>query len=69
MQFFIQSISRLIKLNLLAISLLFTSGKAMTQEIKKMKITELDSYIHRSDHPLIVNFWATFCMPCIKEIP
>jgi thiol-disulfide isomerase/thioredoxin len=23
----------------------------------------------RSDHPLIVNFWATFCVPCNKEIP
>jgi thiol-disulfide isomerase/thioredoxin len=39
------------------------------QEIKKMKITELETYIRQSDHPLIINFWATFCVPCVKEIP
>ena len=25
--------------------------------------------IKESKTPLIVNFWATFCIPCIKEIP
>ena len=37
--------------------------------IQKIKIIDLESYIAKSDHPLIVNFWATFCVPCIKEIP
>jgi thiol-disulfide isomerase/thioredoxin len=39
------------------------------QEIKKIKIGELKSYIDKSDHPLIINFWATYCLPCIHEIP
>lgn len=37
--------------------------------IKKIRITDLEKTIAQSDHPLIVNFWATFCMPCNKEIP
>jgi thiol-disulfide isomerase/thioredoxin len=37
--------------------------------IQKIKITDLESYIAGSDHPLIINFWATFCVPCNKEIP
>jgi thiol-disulfide isomerase/thioredoxin len=37
--------------------------------VQKIKITELQDYIAKSDHPLIINFWATFCVPCNKEIP
>jgi thiol-disulfide isomerase/thioredoxin len=37
--------------------------------VQKMKITDLQDFIAHSDHPLIINFWATFCVPCNKEIP
>ena len=37
--------------------------------VQMVRITDLQEYISRSDHPLIVNFWATFCVPCNKEIP
>ena len=37
--------------------------------VQKMKITDLQELIATSDHPLIINFWATFCAPCNKEIP
>lgn len=39
------------------------------QSIRKVRITDLENTIAGSDHPLIVNFWATFCAPCNKEIP
>jgi thiol-disulfide isomerase/thioredoxin len=39
------------------------------QDVKKIKITELEKTIAEAKTPLIVNFWATICKPCIEEIP
>ena len=40
-----------------------------SQGVRKIKVTELQKTIEESKTPLIVNFWATFCLPCIEEIP
>ena len=39
------------------------------QEISKWKIENLDQYIRESEGILVINFWATFCKPCVAEIP
>lgn len=39
------------------------------QEIKSVKITEVEKIIIESKTPLIVNMWATWCKPCIEELP
>lgn len=39
------------------------------QSIQKMKAEELHTYISKSDKPLIVSFWATWCASCNEEIP
>ena len=39
------------------------------QSIPSWKITKLQKYIDNTDSILVVNFWATFCKPCIKELP
>jgi len=52
------------------IVLFFFFGISMhSQEVKAVKVTELSKTISESKTPLIVNFWATFCVPCIQEIP
>ena len=40
-----------------------------SQTIAKWKIEDLEQYISNSDTPTIINFWATYCIPCLKEIP
>jgi thiol-disulfide isomerase/thioredoxin len=54
---------------LLIILFLFLSVALNAQQIKKIRIADLEKTIAESKTPLIVNFWATFCIPCIKEIP
>jgi thiol-disulfide isomerase/thioredoxin len=39
------------------------------QEIKSVKITDVEKIIIESKTPLIVNIWATWCKPCIEELP
>ena len=39
------------------------------QEIKSVKITDVEKIIAESKTPLIVNMWATWCKPCIEELP
>ena len=54
---------------LAAIFLIFTSFSINAQDVKKIKITDLEKTIADSKTPLIVSFWATFCLPCLEEIP
>ena len=39
------------------------------QQVKKVKIGEIEEIIQKSEHPVVISFWATWCLPCIHEIP
>jgi thiol-disulfide isomerase/thioredoxin len=59
----------MIRFCLFFLSLLFCAVDMSAQVIRKVSVTDLETYIRKSDHPMLVNFWATYCVPCIEEIP
>lgn len=56
---------RLINICIISVAFLTANG----QDIPRWKISQLESYIQNAKQPTIINFWATFCKPCIEEIP
>ncbi|HUC79649.1 MAG TPA: TlpA disulfide reductase family protein [Flavisolibacter sp.] len=46
-----------------------TITQANAQTIPVWKLADLKSAIQNANEPTIINFWATFCKPCIAELP
>ena len=57
------------KISFLVFMLVILFNKTDAQQIQKIKIKVLTDLIATSDSILIINFWATFCKPCVEEIP
>ncbi len=55
---------------LFTILFLYSANCLSAQNIPSIRITELTDLVQKpSDSIWVINFWATYCAPCVKEIP
>lgn len=58
------------KANLFLFSVsLFMASATVGQSVSVWKLKDLQAAMQNANGPTVFNFWATFCKPCIAELP
>lgn len=61
---------RTMKKALIVFVLFVISTHIKSQDLPAWKITDVEKLIQqKNEGVLVINFWATFCRPCVAEIP
>ena len=53
----------------LSVAFLLLFGAVVAQPIQKVKIADVLHIADTSTVPIVINFFATWCRPCVQELP
>ena len=59
----------MLKKIILATIAIFALSHTFAQDVKVIKMPQLREMIDEADSLVIFNFWATWCRPCVAELP